>query len=96
MHGRPLQLCAQRVLGDKEDLQLCAQRLQLSAKLEDLKGSTTEYANQNCGFSKELNKTQFCRRNPYTGGEPCYILCCGSLCCFCYVLSCIDKCISDK
>ena len=54
----------QRVLGDKEDLQLCAQRLQLSAKLEDLKGSTTEYANQNCGFCKELNKTQFCGRSP--------------------------------
>ena len=42
MHGRPLQLCAQRVLGDKGDLQLCAQILQLSVQLEDLKGSVAE------------------------------------------------------
>ena len=43
-------------LGDKEDLQLCAQRLQLSAQLEDLKGSAAVCADQNCGFCKELNK----------------------------------------
>ena len=50
MRGGPLQLCVQRVFGDKEGLQLCAQ-------LEDLKGSTTECVDQNCGFCKELNKT---------------------------------------
>ena len=65
-------------------------------EFKDLKGSTAECADQNYGFSKELNKTQFCGRSPYTGGEPRYILCFGSLCCFCYVLSCIDKRISDK
>ena len=63
---------------------------------KDLKGSTAECADQNCGFSKELNKTQFYGRSPYTRGEPRYILCCGSLCFFYYVLSCIDKRISDK
>ena len=62
----------------------------------DLKGSIAECIDQNCGFCKELNKTQFCGRGPYTGGEPHYILCCGSLCCFCNVLLCIDKYISDK
>ena len=57
----------------RRDLQLCAQ-------LEELKGSTAEYADQNCGFCKELNKTQFCGRNPYTEGEPRYIVCCGFCC----------------
>ena len=45
---------------------------------KDLKGSAAKCANQNCGFSKELNKTQFCGRSPYTGGEPRYIWCHGS------------------
>ena len=44
---------------------------------EDLKGSAAECTDQNCGFCKELNKTQFYGRNPYTGGEPRYILCYG-------------------
>ena len=52
--------------------------LQLSAQLEELKGSAAECADQNCGFCKELNKTQFCGCSPYTGGEPRYILCHGS------------------
>ena len=47
-------------------------------------------------FCRKLNKTQFYGCNPYTGGEPHYIWCCGSLCCLCYVLSCINKYISDK
>ena len=43
----------------------CVRRdLQLSAQLEELKGSAAEYADQNCGFCKELNKTQFCGRSP--------------------------------
>ena len=53
---------------------------------EELKGSVAECVDQNCGFCKELNKTQFCGRSPYTGGtEPRYILCCGSfvLCLLC-------------
>ena len=59
----------------------CVHReLQLSAQLEDLKGSAAECADQNCGFCKELNKTQFCGRNPYTRGEPRYIVCCGFGC----------------
>ena len=59
---------------------------------KDVKGSAAECADQNYGFSKELNKMQFCGRSRYTGGEPRYIWCCGSLCCFCYVFfSCIAK-----
>ena len=43
----------------------CVHRdLQLSAQLEELKGFAAECADQNCGFCKELNKTQFCGRNP--------------------------------
>ena len=52
---------------------------------EDLKGSAAECADQNCGFCKELNKTQFCGHNPYTGGEPRYIWCCGSFV-LCFVM----------
>ena len=65
-------------------------------QLEDLKGSAAECADQKCGFCKELNKTQFCGRSPYTGGEPCYILCCGSFVLFYYVLLFIDNYITDK
>ena len=46
---------------------------------EDLKGSTAECADQNYGFCRKLNKTQFCGRNPYTGGEPrisCVVVLC--------------------
>ena len=45
--------------------------------LEEFKGSAAECTNQNCGFFKELNKTQFCGHSPYTRGEPRYIWCCG-------------------
>ena len=38
--------------------------LQLSAQLEELKGFAAKCADQNYGFCKELNKTQFCGRNP--------------------------------
>ena len=63
---------------------------------EELKGYLAECVDQNCGFCRKLNKTQFYGRNPYTGGEPGYILCCGSMCFFCCVLSCINIYISDK
>ena len=54
---------------------------------KDLKGSTAECTDQNYGFCKELNKTQFCGCSPYTGGEPRYIVCCGgSVVLYCYVL----------
>ena len=57
--------------------------LQLSAQPKELKGSAAECTDQNYGFVERLNKTQFCGHNPYTGGEPCYIWCCGSfLLCF--------------
>ena len=52
----------------------------------DLKGSAAECADQNCGFCKDLNKTQFCGCNPYTGGEPRYIVCCGFCCVVIYAL----------
>ena len=42
---------------------------------EELKGFAAECVDQNCGFCRKLNKTQFCGRNPYIGGEPHYILC---------------------
>ena len=60
---------------------------------KDLKGSAAECIDQNCGFCKELNKTQFCGRSPYIGGEPRYILCRGGAFVFfllCFIL-CIDK-----
>ena len=47
---------------------------------EDLKGSAAECTDQNYGFCKELNKTHFCVRSPYTGGELHYIVCCGFCC----------------
>ena len=47
--------------------------------LTDLKdGSIVECADQNCSFVRSGIKAQFCGHSPYTGGEPCYILCCGS------------------
>ena len=54
--------------------------------LGELNGSTAECADQNCGFCRKLNKTQLCGRNPYTRGEPRYILCRGgSVVWFCSV-----------
>ena len=50
----------------------------------ELKRSTAECADQNCGFCKELNKMQFYGRSPYTGGETRYILCCGGSVALCY------------
>ena len=49
---------------------MCAEAYSCLHGFKDLKGSAVECADQNCGFSKELNKTQFCGRIPYTGGEP--------------------------
>ena len=63
---------------------------------EDLKGSATEGTDHNYGFCRKLNKTQLCGRNPYTGGEPRYILCHGSMCCFYCVILCINIYISNK
>ena len=57
-------------------LDFVRKELQLSTLL-DLKESVAECADQNCGFCRNLNKTRFCGRNPYPGGEPRYILCCG-------------------
>ena len=59
---------------------MCIEICSLVRSFEELKRSAAECADQNCGFCKELNKTQFCGRNPYTGGEPRYIWCRGSLC----------------
>ena len=75
---------------------VCAEDCSCVRVFEDLKGSAAECADKNCGFCRNLNKTQFYGRNPYTGGEPRYILCHGSVCCFCCVLSCINIYISDK
>ena len=59
---------------------MCAKAYCCVRGFEDLKGSAVECADPNCGFCKELNKTQFCGRNPYTGGEPRYIVCWGFSC----------------
>ena len=59
---------------------MCTEICSLVRIFEELKGSAAECVDQNCGFCKELNKTQFCGRNPYTGGEPRYIFCCGYFC----------------
>ena len=59
---------------------MCIEACSYVRSFEDLKGSAAECADQSCGFCKELNKTQFCGRKPYTGGEPRYIMCCGFCC----------------
>ena len=56
---------------------MCAEICSLVHNFEELKGSATECVDQNYGFCKELNKTQFYGCSPYTGGEPRYIMCCG-------------------
>ena len=70
---------------------VCAEACSCVRGFKDLKGSAAEYADQNCGFCKELNKAQFCGCSPYTGGEPRYILCCGSFVLFLLCSLCIDK-----
>ena len=57
---------------------MCADACNCVHDFEDLKGFAAECADHNCGFCKELNKTQFCGHSPYTGGKPRYIWCCGS------------------
>ena len=52
--------CVRReFLGDKKICSCVRRDLQLSVQLEELKGSAAECADQNYGFCKELNKTQF-------------------------------------
>ena len=75
---------------------MCAEACSCVCGFEDLKGSAVECADQNCGFCRKLNKTQFCGHNPYTGGEPRYIWFHGSMCCSYFVLLCINIYISDK
>ena len=68
-------------------LEIVREELQLSAQLDLKDGSTTECADQNCCFVRSGIKAQFCGRSPYTGGEPCYILCCGF---FVWFMLCFD------
>ena len=57
---------------------MCAEACSYVYDFEDLKGSAAKCTDQNCDFVEKLNKTKFYGRNPYTGGEPRYIWCCGS------------------
>ena len=66
---RELQLSAQ--------LEIVRKELQLSVQLDLKDGSAAECTDQSCCFVRSGIKAQFCGRSPYTGGEPCYILCCG-------------------
>ena len=59
-------------------LEIVRKELQLSAQLGLKGGSAAECTDQNCCFVRSGIKVQFCGRSPYTGGEPRYILCCGS------------------
>ena len=68
-------------------LESLIKELQLSVQLELKDGSAAECADQNYCFVRRGIKTQFCGRSPYTGGEPSYILCCGS---FVWFLLCFD------
>ena len=43
---------------------MCAEACIYVRGFEDLKGSAAKCTDQNCGFCKELNKKQFCGRNP--------------------------------
>ena len=70
---------------------MCTEVCSYVCGFEDLKGSTAECTDQNYGFCRKLNKTQFYGRNPYPGGEPRYIWCRGSVCCFYCVLLCIKS-----
>ena len=73
-------------------LEIVRKELQLSAQLDLKDGSATECIDQNCCFVRSGIKAQFCGRSPYTGGEPrisCVVVV--LLCCFCYVILCIDK-----
>ena len=74
---------------------MCVEACSCVHGFEDLKGSAAECADQNCGFCKELNKTQFCGRSPKLGLNH-VISCVVVLLCCCYVLLCIDKYITDK
>ena len=67
-------------------LEIVRKELQLSAQLDLKDRSAAECVDQDCCFVRSGIKVQFCGRSPYTGGEPRYILCCGSLCGFYYVL----------
>ena len=58
---------------------------------EDLKGSAAECADQNCGFCKELNKHSSVDVTPTLGVNHVISVVVVLLCCFCYVLLCIDK-----
>ena len=60
------------------NLEIVRKELQLSAQLDLKGGSAAECADQNCCFVRSGIKAQFCGCSPYTGGEPRYILCCGS------------------
>ena len=64
---------------------MCVEAYNYVHGFEDLEGYATECADKNWGFCRKLNKTQFCGRNPYTGGEPRYIWCCGSFV-LCFVM----------
>ena len=62
---------------------------------EDLKGSAAECTDQNCGFCKELNKTQFCGRSPTLRVN--HVISCVVIFVVLFLCSlCIDKYISDK
>ena len=59
-------------------LEIVRRELQLSVQLELNDRFAAECADQNYCFVRSGIKAQFCGRSPYTGGEPRYILCCGS------------------
>ena len=71
------------------NLEIVRKELQLSAQLDLKGGSVAECVDQNCCFVRSGIKAQFCGHNPYTRGEPHYILCCGSFVLFllwCYFM----------
>ena len=57
-------VCAEGFWVIKKICSCVCRYIQLSVQLEELKGSVAECTDQNCGFCKELNKTQFCGRRP--------------------------------
>ena len=69
---------------------MCTEICSLVRSFEELKGSRAECADQNCGFCKELNKTQFYGRSPYTGGEP-HISCVVVILLLCAIFYAFDK-----
>ena len=70
---------------------VCAEACSFVRGFEDLKRSAAECTDHNCGFCKELNKHSSMDVSPKLGVNHVISCVVVLLCCFYYVLLCIDK-----